>query len=107
MPNKKRFEAMSLSVPFNVEYLDMYEAAELTLGIIKRIFDLLVEGARVTVEVSENDESDLYEISKESEDVFVLHSRITDKTERLKPIEFYNWVFANAPFIPAVGQDNS
>lgn len=109
MPNKKQFSSLSLSVPFKIEYLSMVEISEIYYSHIQHIYELLSMEKIVFLEIPDRDlvchiiriDSEQFAVREfrdgGSEVVLVSHS----------PIEFVNWLFAAAPFIPYVGESNS
>ena len=110
MPNKKQFSSLSLSVPFKIEYLSMVEISEIYSRNIQHIYELLSMDKIVFLEIPDRDLTcKIIRISSDQFAVRELHDGdggVKSTLVSYAPIEFVNWLFAAAPFIPYVGQSN-
>lgn len=106
MPSTKQFEYMTLTIPFEINHMDMYEMAEHHANQIKQLFKTIEkekkENYYATVEIPNDD--DHWHIWKE-EGRFIFKNARNDGSpgKNLSPIEFYNWCFEKAPFFGMVG----
>lgn len=105
MPKEKRFEAMSLTIPFSIKKLDMYEVSNTFNENITKVYDYLADGKTVAAEVPNEDE--MYKIYKDGNDIFVIEAEVRGETLKLEPMELINWLYAKIPFIPVIGIDGT
>ena len=109
MPNKKQFESMSFSsFPFEIQHLSMVEISEIYYKHIQHIYELLSMDKIAMIEIpAQNLVCRMIRISSEQFAVREVHDggRV-QKLISYSPIEFVNWLFASAPFIPFVGESH-
>lgn len=107
MPSVKQFEYMSLSTPFSIGHMNMYEMAEHSYKQIIQLFEMIESEKEqdyyASVEIP-NDDDHWYIFKKGNK--FILENGRTDGSENmeLEPIDFYNWCFAKAPYFGMIGR---
>lgn len=104
MPSNKQFESLKLTIPFQVEYLDMYQLTDIINHHIKTVLEYIDAGKVATFTNLEEDT--IYYLKKMDNTIIIksIDEAGSNHTISENGHNFINWLYFQAPKIEIVGE---
>ena len=111
MPSRKQFPTLSLTVPFSVESLDMFQLTDIINNHIKTVLEYVDQDKKVVFEIIDSEQ--LVTIKKNDQIITTRLINYEGENKKITEIEFdkgmdfIRWLYKIAPFIQVVGISNT